>query len=203
MTIGCIPNGSPIRTGRNIQFGPMAPMTHVWRYAGWWRVRNPAWFYANHPRWAEPYPNWIRADHAGHPQWFKSAYWHDHPRDWSHPERANQRLSEAGYQKPGITTQKPGYPTRTAGYTQKPGHSTQTAGYTPASHSNSQSPGYTQHSGPTTQRSGYTQSQQSSHPSSRSNQNNGGTYHSSSTASGSAHHQPPAAPAPLPSEWER
>ncbi len=59
---------------------------HVWREAGWWRERQPAWFYAHHPEWAEPYPRWIREDHGRHPEWFHSSYWSEHPRDWNHPD---------------------------------------------------------------------------------------------------------------------
>ena len=84
--------------------------SHVWRYAGWWRARNPAWFYANHPRWAEPYPNWIRADHAGHPEWFNSPYWHDHPHDWNHPDEVYRNLRKAGYQKASYTQNRQSSP---------------------------------------------------------------------------------------------
>jgi len=45
---------------------------HVWRYAIWWHAHDPGWFYAHHPGWAEPYPEWMRADHARHPEWCKS-----------------------------------------------------------------------------------------------------------------------------------
>ncbi|MGD0074686.1 MAG: hypothetical protein ABSD31_10140 [Candidatus Binataceae bacterium] len=78
---------------------------HVWRYAGWWHRHDPAWFYANHPRWAEPYPGWIRADHGRHPEWFRSAYWHEHPRDWNHPEaKFNQVVSRNARAKLGGKT---------------------------------------------------------------------------------------------------
>ena len=74
---------------------------HHWRYAGWWREHNAGWFYANHPRWAEPYPNWIRADHYAHPDWFRSPYWHDHPHDWNHPDEAYRELRRTDYREPG------------------------------------------------------------------------------------------------------
>ncbi|MGH7780159.1 MAG: hypothetical protein ACREQR_10060 [Candidatus Binataceae bacterium] len=74
---------------------------HVWRGAGWWHAHNPNWFYAHHPEWAEPYPRWIRADRGGHPEWFHSAYWAQHPRDWNHPDAEYRRtLNEnLAYQK--------------------------------------------------------------------------------------------------------
>jgi len=64
---------------------------HVWRDAGWWRERDPAWFYAHHPEWAEAHPGWIRYDHGEHPEWFHSAYWSAHPRDWNHPDEEYRR----------------------------------------------------------------------------------------------------------------
>jgi hypothetical protein len=67
-----------------------------WHYANWWHEHNPTWFYANHPRWAEPFPNWIRQDHATHPEWFRSVYWHEHPHDWNHPERSLSQPEKGG-----------------------------------------------------------------------------------------------------------
>jgi len=64
---------------------------HVWRDAGWWRGRDPGWFYAHHPEWAEAHPGWIRDDHGRHPEWFHSAYWSEHPRDWNHPDEEYRR----------------------------------------------------------------------------------------------------------------
>jgi hypothetical protein len=64
---------------------------HVWRDAGWWRERDPAWFYAHHPEWAEAHPGWLREDHGMHPEWFHSAYWNEHPRDWDHPDEDYRR----------------------------------------------------------------------------------------------------------------
>ena len=64
---------------------------HIWRDAGWWRERDPAWFYAHHPEWAEAHPGWIRDDHGRHPEWFHSAYWSEHPRDWNHPYEEYRR----------------------------------------------------------------------------------------------------------------
>ena len=64
---------------------------HVWRNARWWRERDPGWFYAHHPEWAEVHPGWIREDHGRHPEWFHSAYWGEHPRDWSHPDEEYRR----------------------------------------------------------------------------------------------------------------
>jgi hypothetical protein len=43
--------------------------------------------YANHPEWAGPYGRWMRDDHGRHPEWFRSNYWRDHPRDWANPNR--------------------------------------------------------------------------------------------------------------------
>src|SRR5665213_403775 len=71
--------------------------SHQWRYANWWRERNPGWFYANHPRWAEPYPRWIREDYAAHPDWFRSNYWRDHPHDWNHPNEAYRNMERTEY----------------------------------------------------------------------------------------------------------
>lgn len=67
---------------------------HVWRDAGWWRERDPGWLYAHHPEWAEAHPGWLREDHSRHPEWFHSAYWHDHPRDWNHPDEAYRKELE-------------------------------------------------------------------------------------------------------------
>jgi hypothetical protein len=64
---------------------------HVWRDAGWWHERDAGWFYAHHPEWAEAHPNWLRDDHGRHPEWFHSAYWSEHPRDWNHPGEEYRR----------------------------------------------------------------------------------------------------------------
>lgn len=64
---------------------------HVWRGYRWWHERDPGWFYAHHPEWAEAHPYWIRDDHFRHPDWFRNAYWRDHPHDWNHPEEAYRR----------------------------------------------------------------------------------------------------------------
>ncbi|MFZ0246658.1 hypothetical protein [Candidatus Binatus sp.] len=64
---------------------------HVWRDAGWWHERDAGWFYAHHPEWAEAHPGWIREDHGRHPEWFHSAYWSEHPRDWNHPGEEYRR----------------------------------------------------------------------------------------------------------------
>lgn len=64
---------------------------HVWRDAGWWHERDAGWFYAHHPEWAEAHPGWIREDHGRHPEWFHSAYWNEHPRDWNHPGEEYRR----------------------------------------------------------------------------------------------------------------
>jgi hypothetical protein len=87
-TIAIIPSGSSLRTGDGIRCGPTAPMTGVTSGAtrDGWRERDPAWFYAHHPEWAEAHPGWIRDDHGRHPEWFHSAYWTEHPRDWNHPD---------------------------------------------------------------------------------------------------------------------
>lgn len=82
---------------------------HVWHYAGWWHERNPAWFYAHHPGWAEVYPGWMRRDHEGHPEWFRSAYWQEHRHDWNHPDEAYRHTLERSndYQKEHAREQRP------------------------------------------------------------------------------------------------
>jgi hypothetical protein len=59
---------------------------HVWRYADWWHARDPEWMYMHHPEWAGAHAEWLRMDHGAHPDWFRSNYWREHPRDWDHPD---------------------------------------------------------------------------------------------------------------------
>jgi hypothetical protein len=65
-----------------------APYQGVYHDYWWWHQYHPDWMYANHPEWAEPYGGWLRDDYAGHPGWFTSNYWREHPRDWANPGRA-------------------------------------------------------------------------------------------------------------------
>ncbi len=64
-----------------------APYGGVWRDYGWWHQYHRDWMYAHHPEWAEPYGRWQREDHGSHPEWFRSAYWRAHPRDWANPDK--------------------------------------------------------------------------------------------------------------------
>ena len=64
-----------------------APYEGTYHDYWWWHRYHPDWMYANHPEWAGPYGGWLRDDHAGHPGWFTSNYWRDHPRDWANPNR--------------------------------------------------------------------------------------------------------------------
>jgi len=64
-----------------------APYGGAWHDYWWWHRYHPDWMYANHPEWAGPYGRWMRDDHGRHPEWFRSNYWRDHPRDWANPGR--------------------------------------------------------------------------------------------------------------------
>jgi hypothetical protein len=64
-----------------------APYQGTWYDYWWWHRYHPDWMYANHPEWAEPYGRWMRDDYRGHPEWFASNYWREHPRDWANPDR--------------------------------------------------------------------------------------------------------------------
>ena len=75
---------------------------HVQRYAVWWYAHDPAWVYAHHPNWVEPYPRWMQADHARHPEWFRSAYWQKHPHDWRNPDEAYRLVRAQDRGRPGV-----------------------------------------------------------------------------------------------------
>jgi len=76
-----------------------APYGGVWRDYGWWHQYHPDWMYAHHPEWAEPYGRWQREDHGRHPEWFRSAYWRDHPRDWANPDKEFWRHEDDRFKK--------------------------------------------------------------------------------------------------------
>jgi len=75
---------------------------HVWRDVYWWHARDPVWVYTHHPGWVEPYPIWMRADHARHPEWFRSAYWQKHPHDWRSPDEAYRIVRGPERSRPGV-----------------------------------------------------------------------------------------------------